>query len=222
MWTLEPIGTDIISYQPYTIYLIYYIYSSHTSPKLDLYPNTWTRLVWKFGKWSNTIARWICSKVWHPTNNGLQFKPILPNFRFSVNSYPIINTIQLAKHVQFLTYHDLQHIPISQPPTSMQPWPKWTTNAPVEYSIHKMGCVFSFGSQPCVIQHCTTINILFLLTLTLFFYHFFFQLELHITFPSSYYIDLHLDSTYQLTSNAFIYPIQLNLYLWTKLLFILN
>jgi hypothetical protein len=124
----------------------------------------------KLRKWSNSITRWICSKVWHPTNSGLQFTLVVPTFRFSVNSYPIIITIQVVKHVQFLTYHDFQNTPnlllACNHGQNEPPMPKLT-------SLNRMGCVFSFCSQPCVNQHSTKINIFVLLTSTFFLIFFF-------------------------------------------------
>jgi hypothetical protein len=79
------------------------------------------------------------------------------------------------------------------------------TSAPVGCSVHRMGYIFSSGSWPCSNQHCPTVNLFWLLTLTFFLFAIFFSIDLHTTIPPSYPIDQHLGHTHQLTISSLTY-----------------
>ncbi len=70
----------------------------------------------------------------------------------------------------------------------------------VGHSIHRVGCIFHLPLYPN--QHSTTINVFWLLTFDLFFVWLMFpNPNLHITLPPNYPTNLHLNPTYELTTN---------------------
>jgi hypothetical protein len=56
--------------------------------------------------------------------------------------------------------------PMLIPPTPL-PLEPAPTSASVGCSVHIMSCIFSSSSWPCVNQHCTTVNLFWLLTFDL-------------------------------------------------------